>query len=266
MNEDEFAELSAGHALGALSVADEQAYAAALEAHPEWADLADIDLSTAALLADGVAPAAPPLDARSRLLAAIAESPVPGAVPASDAAASARDTAEAADEPPVTSGPPTEVVQAVARRNWSRGVFALAASLALLVGLGWGVGSVSQLWQTPASVTALEQIEAAPDAASASVDFEGGTATAHWSEDLGKTVLVADGLPTLDDDHTFELWFVRADTPISAGTFDAADGDSTAELAGSMQPGDTIAVTVEPAGGAPEGTPTTAPIIAIPTA
>ena len=35
---------------------------------------------------------------------------------------------------------------------------------------------------------------------------------------------------------------------------------------GTMEPGDTIAVTVEPAGGAPGGAPTTDPLFAIPTA
>lgn len=41
------------------------------------------------------------------------------------------------------SAPPTEVVQAVARRNWSRGVFAVVGAMVLLVMLGWVVGSVA---------------------------------------------------------------------------------------------------------------------------
>ena len=78
-------------------------------------------------------------------------------------------------------------------------------------------------------------------------------------------MLVAEGLPQLPTDRTFELWFVRGDEPVPAGTFDADGGAAMAELTGTMQPGDTIAVTVEPAGGSPSGAPTTAPIIAIPT-
>ena len=38
---------------------------------------------------------------------------------------------------------------------------------------------------------------------------DGGEVTAHWSESLGKAVLVSDGLPTIADDESFELWFVR---------------------------------------------------------
>ena len=35
---------------------------------------------------------------------------------------------------------------------------ALVASLALLVGIGWGVGAIATLWQTPPAVTALAEI------------------------------------------------------------------------------------------------------------
>ncbi|HPT73777.1 MAG TPA: anti-sigma factor, partial [Methanomassiliicoccaceae archaeon] len=124
------------------------------------------------------------------------------------------------------------IVQAIERRNWSRGLFALAASMVLLVGIGWGTGAIANLWRTPAAVTALEQIEAAPDAGAAQTRFEGGTATVHWSESLGKVVLVADGLPTLPADRTFELWYVRGESPISAGTFTADGSAATAQLTG----------------------------------
>jgi hypothetical protein len=46
--------------------------------------------------------------------------------------------------------PSTEIVQTVQRRNWTRGLFALVASFVLLVGIGWGVGAVSNAWRTPA--------------------------------------------------------------------------------------------------------------------
>ena len=56
MNEQEFAELSAGHALGALSGDDERAFRDALAAHPEWQHIVDLDLRTAGELADAVLP------------------------------------------------------------------------------------------------------------------------------------------------------------------------------------------------------------------
>ena len=54
---------------------------------------------------------------------------------------------------------------------------------------------------------------------------DGGEATVHWSESVGKAVLVSDGLPSIAEDESYELWFVRDGGPISAGTFD--DGKAT---------------------------------------
>ena len=109
--------------------------------------------------------------------------------------------------------------------------------------------------------------EASPDAQQASVELaSGGQATAHWSASRGEAVLVADGLEAPEDGRTYELWFVRGDTPISAGIFAPEDGAATALLEGEMHAGDVIAVTVEVSGGSPDGVPTTDPIIVIPTA
>ena len=86
-------------------------------------------------------------------------------------------------------------------------------------------------------------------------------------QDVPPAVVVTDGLSALPTDKSFELWFVRGDAPISAGTFEVgADGRATALLQGDMQAGDVIAVTVEPAGGSPNGLPSTDPIVVIPTA
>jgi len=265
MNEQEFAELSAGHALGALSPEDERAFVAALRDHPEWRPIADQDREAAAVLAEGAPPVAPPIALRSQLLGRIRETetdagaPLP--VPPGPDADEQEETASRA------AAPPTEVVQAIQRRNWTRGVFALVASIAVLVGIGWSVGAITDVLRTPAAVRTLAQIEAAPDAQSASGELaDEGEATVHWAPSLGEAVLVATGLPGIDDDRTFELWYVRDGTPVSAGTFDADDGDATALLEGDMEAGDVIAVTVEPQGGAPGGAPTTEPIVAIPSA
>jgi anti-sigma-K factor RskA len=261
MNEQEFAELSAGHALGALSPEDEQVFLAALRAHPEWLPIADQDRESAATLAEGAPPVAPPVALRSQLLGRIRETET-GAEPKE-----AAETVVLEGEASPAAAPPTEVVQAIQRRNWTRGVFALVASIAVLVGIGWGVGAITDALRTPVAVRTLAQIEAAPDAQSASGELaDEGEATVHWAPSLGEAVLVATGLPGIDNDRTFELWYVRDGTPVSAGTFDADDGDATALLQGDMEAGDVIAVTVEPQGGAPGGAPTTEPIVAIPSA
>ena len=60
VNEQEFVELTAGHALHALSPEDERRFETALAAHPEWQDHVGADAATVAALADSVSEEAPP--------------------------------------------------------------------------------------------------------------------------------------------------------------------------------------------------------------
>jgi anti-sigma-K factor RskA len=258
VNVHEFAELAAGYALDALSPQDAEAFEAALAQHPEWASIVETDAATAADLASGVAEAEPPAHVRGALLAAIASS-------------------EPAVEPvepevlaPMAAAPMnTEAIQTVARRNWTRGLLALAASFVLLIALGTAAVTIGDRLRAPASVAALEEIKAAQDAQTVTAEVEGGgTATAYWSESLGQAVVVTTGVDSAPRGETYELWFVRDDgTPVSAGQFDTdASGSATTALDGTVEAGDVIAVTVEPDGGSPTGKPTSEPIVALPTA
>ncbi|WP_375385585.1 anti-sigma factor domain-containing protein [uncultured Microbacterium sp.] len=272
MNVQDFAELAAGHALGALSPDDELAYQTALAEHPEWEAIATADAATAASLADTALAVTPPAALRAELLARIATIPQDGARSSTaDSNAADSDTVESKTvRPDASTEPPldTAELQTISRRSWTRGIFALAASLVLLVALGFGAATIGQQLNRPASVVALSQITDAPDAQVASVALEtGGTASAHWSDSLGKAVLVSEGMPAIAADQSYELWFVRDGNPVSAGVVDASNGGSvTALLDGPVQAGDVIAVTVEQAGGSPTRQPTTTPIVAIPTA
>ncbi|WP_047521558.1 anti-sigma factor [Microbacterium sp. ZOR0019] len=264
MNEKDFAELAAGAALHSLSADDERRYLAALAEHPEWEDTVDEDAATAASLADPVEPVTAPAHIRSALLAQIADLPQDGGTRSDPDATSAITDAPAATQGDAID---TRAEQKPKQRRWTRSVFALAACLAVLVGVGIGAVALNQQLNPPASVVALQEIEAAGDAEQATVALDdGGSATAHWSASVGKAVLVADGIPTPAEGETYELWFVRGDAPVSAGVFDVDGGDATALLTGEMQAGDAIAVTVEQAGGSPTGQPTTDPVIVIPTA
>lgn len=255
MNEHEFAELAAGHALHALSAEDETRYAAALRSHPEWQAIAETDAAVAGRLADAVTEVAPDVSVRDALLAQIASTPQ---------RTSERVDEPAADDPRLAGSVPG--VRA-SRPGPLRILFTLAASVVLLVGIGFGAVTLSNHLNRPASVVALAEIEASADAEQASVPLEGdGTATLHWSAELGAAVLVADGLEALDAEQSYELWFVRGETPLPAGVFVPESGATTVELVGEMHAGDVIAVTVEQSGGSPTGLPTTDPIFAIPTA
>ncbi|GAA5203173.1 anti-sigma factor [Microbacterium jejuense] len=260
MDEQEFAELAAGAALDALSPADRDAFEAARREHPEWEHLVRADAATAAVLAEAVPETAPPPELRATLLSQLASTPQ---LPADDSLAddSPAEGAPAAEAPLSTDAP-----EPTSRRRWTRGLLALAASVVLLVALGVGAAMISAYLNRPAAVIALQQIEDAPDAQSATADVtDGGTATAHWSESVGKVVLVSDTMPPIAQDESFELWFVRDGAAIAAGTFESSTQTTTALLEGTMQPGDTIAVTVEPQGGSPTGQPSSEPIVMIPT-
>lgn len=266
MNEKDFAELAAGAALHSLSADDQRRFCEALAAHPEWQSIVDADVAAAAILADPVEPVAAPAHIRSALLAQIATTPQ-GSSAHDDAAPGAQTPTSVEEGAAVSPGSAAEEPAQPKQRRWARTVFALAACLALLVGVGIGAVALNAQFNRPASVVALQEIEAAGDAEQATVALDdGGTATAHWSASAGKAVLVADGLPSPGQGQTYELWFVRGDAPVSAGVFDVDGGDATALLAGDMQAGDAIAVTVEQAGGSPTGQPTTDPVIVIPTA
>jgi anti-sigma-K factor RskA len=267
MNEREFDELSAGHALHALSAEDERAYEQALAARPDRQAHGRADEESAARLGEVVDEEEPPAGVRDRLLAQIASTRQHPDEDAAASSASSHSAVHAANVPDDVEG---EVLASTPRAQPSRAGriwFALAASLALLAAIGAGVAVFTNQVAPAPAVVALERIEDAEDAQTATAALpEGGTATAHWSPSLGEAVLVGDGLPELPQDRAFELWFVRDGTPISAGVF-TADGDrATARMSGDIHPGDTIAVTIEQAGGSPTGEPTGDPIVAIPTA
>lgn len=264
MNEKDFAELAAGAALNALSPDDERRFRDSLVDHPEWNAIAEADAETAGLLSASVASAIPPAGIRTALLAQIAVTPqsVESTNPdelVEEHPQAGRSSSGGSDS---AAGP-----AAPSKRRWTRMVFALAACLAVLVGVGVGAVALNGQLNRPASVVALEQIQSASDAEQATVELaDGGTATAHWSASTGTAVLVTDGIPAPADGETYELWYVRGETPIPAGVFAVEDGSATAALDGDMHAGDVIAVTVEQAGGSPSGTPTTDPVIVIPTA
>lgn len=253
MNENEFRELSAGRALGALSPADERAFAEALAAHPEWNTFADHDAETSAMLGEAVTEVTPPSGLRSSLLDSITK------IPQQSPKASTLTAPEAPEE--------SEETPSRASSMRRVGFFALAASVIVLL----AVTFTPRIWQAftpqdPVSI-ALERIESATDAHSETAAVDGaGSATLHWSESEAQAVLVAQDLPKIPDDRDFELWLVRGETPISLGVIQANDDRSDTVIADGFEPGDVVALTIEANGGSASGAPTTEPIFAVSTA
>jgi hypothetical protein len=195
---------------------------------------------------------------------------VPAAEPIAPAPPASAPLAGAPEGAPIVApvAAPGPAERAAQRRWFSRpvAIVAAAAAAAVLFVGGTVVGSsiVGHDSTQQQQASALAAINAAPDAQRATAAVSGGgTATLVWSPTLASSVLIASDLPTLPDDKTYELWYIRDGKATPAGTMDAAKTGSTWRvLDGQMRAGDTVGVTVEPAGGSRR--PTTDPIVAIP--
>lgn len=293
MTENEFADLAAAYALGALDPAERAAVERALAEHPEWEHHVDAELAAAAQLAEAVPSEAPRAAVKDLLFAELDARIAAGERPS----ALRTDLAPQIPVAPVSAGPlpgtngggegsPAEGSSAglpplrnwvmpeadpedelpPRKRGWVTRVLAVVAVAALIAGVGSGLFSALQP-QQPAGVVALEQLVAAPDAQRAATQVPGGgEAALTWSAEQGRAVLVTAGLPAAPSGHTYELWFVRGEEKIPAGTFDPDERGVAAVLVdGEMHAGDTIAVTVEVTGGSPNGLPSDQLVFAIPT-
>jgi len=163
-----------------------------------------------------------------------------------------------------------------ARRRWFQRpavMLTAAAAVAAVFFGGLGVGSVfdpngSGPGTTQAS-SGLDRIYAASDFQRTTTKVAGGgSATVVWSNDLGKSAVILDGVEQAPKGKTYELWYIGSEEQggaiKSAGLVDgAADGVHSAVLKGAMSEGATIGMTVEPAGGSKQ--PTSSPIMAVPT-
>jgi anti-sigma-K factor RskA len=91
----------------------------------------------------------------------------------------------------------------------------------------------------------------------------GGTATVIVSRSEQKAIFTAAGLPRLPGAKVYQLWLLGPPRTRSAGLLPLPGGGGTAPLlASGVARGDSVGVTVEPAGGSAQ--PTTTPIVVIP--
>ncbi|GAA1465360.1 anti-sigma factor [Microbacterium thalassium] len=169
------------------------------------------------------------------------------------------------DAPAPEPAPTTSVIQAVSRRNWTRGLIGFAIAFLVLVGLGFGAARLNESWtRTPAEIT-LEQIETAPDERSVTAELvDGGTASVSWSDEVGAAVFVSDDLPRIGGDQVFVVWLTRSGSQTLDAEFTADRGHAIVELESTVEEGDEMAVTIEPAADVP-GEPSGEPIVTIPT-
>ncbi|TFD48323.1 hypothetical protein E3T55_13685 [Cryobacterium frigoriphilum] len=162
--------------------------------------------------------------------------------------------------------PPRSGAEARAQARWfqrpARLLVAASAAVALFIGGTVIGGALNDNQFGDQQAASLAQINAAPDSQRASTTTgDGQEATLVWSNTLGISAVLVDGLPALPADQDYQLWYINAEGPLPAGTFDSTgEGTVWRVLDGTMHAGDSVGMTVEPNGGS--DAPTSDPIVA----
>ena len=141
-------------------------------------------------------------------------------------------------------------------RRWYAQPVAAAAAFLLVVAVGLGAFAVDQRQQARDARTLADRVAsviADPGHTERTVDVAGGGSATVVS--AGGLAVVRATLPRLDGSHTYQLWRLGTKAVVSAGLL-GGGGDVTGIVQGVAR-GDSVGVTVEPAGGssAPSTTP-----------
>lgn len=257
--------LSGAYALNAITDEERNTFEARLSESPELRqEVAELN-ETALLLGRAATPVTPSAGLRASILDLIESTPqLPRLeTPAAEDPAPATSSTEAA-----SGGKLLEPIP-LARQRWFMRPGVLLIGAAAAVGLIFGgVGVANQfapnpgITQGPQAGADLQQILTANDVQHAATDISsGGKATLYWSNDLQRSAVMLTGATSLPSDKTYQLWYIKGSDVKSAGTVSVTSNSVTQVLQGDMQAGDTVGITVEPAGGSKQ--PTTTPVAAL---
>lgn len=152
-------------------------------------------------------------------------------------------------------------------RRWSTLLVAAAVLAAIGFG-GWALQSREQANDLTAQNEQVVQqnqefteLLSAEDVWAVSGRFtEGGAGSVVMSRSEGRALLVASDLPDLPADKVYQAWTIKGD-PVSAGIFSEADSGSVLELPDAAFDAQSVAVTIEPAGGSDQ--PTSEPVFTV---
>jgi anti-sigma-K factor RskA len=269
---DHFAESLAAYAIDALDPAERAAFEAHLascrECQQELADLRRVSAG----IGLGVAREEPPAALRARVLERVTQER-----PAREDAWRAEPSGSAGSAPQVSSRLPWLVAAASVIIAIGAGIYAysLRAELQSVRQLAADATERvdtlrTELMRLRQDSTRLQQVVNvinAPDVREArltgSGPAQGATGLALWSQATG-LVFNARRLPPVDPGRGYELWAIPpGGTPISLGMLTTtADGTASHAVAiPATLAVETVAVTVEQAGGSPTGQPESAPIL-----
>lgn len=286
--DDQLHLLTGAYALNALDDDERRRFEHTLGFGDETAEEARELAETAALLAAGTTPVAPPPDLKARLMAQIAVTPqfdaveeprpsasVEGSYPSVEGSrpsvAGSHPYAGESAAPEATVADLGEHRRRASRLPMStRWLAAAAAALLVIAGVSgaWAIRVQQQrddaLRQLAVAADApgavMGKILAAPDAKVQEVSVPGGgtVVLAHSRQDAVAGVLTL-GLPQPAQGHVYELWLGDASGSMKPAGLVQGTGTTWNELAGGIGSATVLGVTVEPAGGSKQ--PTTAPIL-----
>lgn len=239
---DDIRDLLPAWALDAVDDDERALVEARLATDPELRAEADELLALTADLGDG--DIAPPPSLKASVLDTIADTPQIDAEPPPS-------TPTATDSEPATVTPLAE-----RRRNFVAPAL-LAAAAVLIVALIASMAFSSDPLRRDEQIAAVLD---ADDAVTITLDSSlGGPIEIVFSDALGDTVLSGEGITDPPEDRTYELWLIRPDAsgPESLGIFAPTPAGDLEVLFLDVDVDDGIfAVSDEPAGGSPTGTPT----------
>jgi len=235
MNHERFDELKDAYALGALPDQERRELEEYLTAHPERQAEIDELGNVASLLALSPPEQEPPLELRRSIM----------------------DVVEAeAQRPPART------------RSWLAGVrellsvrnLALGAAALLVIGLfSWNMLLQGQVQDLQGQVASLQDSQQSRMVALA------GTGAAQRAEAEvillkdHKAVLMAEDMPRVPENKTYQIWVIEGDVPQPSGLFEP-DGETVAAVVEKpLDEDDVIAITIEPDGGSQQ--PTTDPML-----
>jgi anti-sigma-K factor RskA len=231
--------LPAEYVLGVLGAEERRAFAERLEREPDLVREVAFWEERLGVLADGIRPVAPPVNAWSRIEAAIA--PPPAAAPQPMA------TPTSTQALPV----PTGLWQSLA--FWRGfGMSAATVAAAAIAALGYlGIKPPPQPQQGTPMLATLGQTSGQP-----------GFVAALGSD--GRSMIIVPASLLTADQQSLELWLIPAgDRPHSLGLIAQNQPvrlNVPADLVSRINTEATLAVTREPLGGSPTGQPTSQPI------
>lgn len=140
-----------------------------------------------------------------------------------------------------------------------------AAAVALIGVLSWNTILQRAEIQDLQGEVKTQQSAPSEDAPGRIIELKGSAATSDASVEVveldgDRAVLIANGLPPIDEGKTLQLWVIKNDVPEPSGVFKPGEKLVSTPVESSLEDADMVAITVEPSGGSPA--PTTDPMLA----